>query len=121
MDSNGDLAAVAGDFALVGGDTAAANQAAVAQGIKIRVRMILGEYYLDEEVGVDWLGQILVKNPDPAVVRELIRQAIASTPDVLEVVGADLQLDTETRTGSIPYSVITAYSTTALVGEVTSP
>ena len=51
-DATGDLAVVNGDFALV------ADAAPVVQGIAIRLKMVLGEYWLDEEVGVDWIGSI---------------------------------------------------------------
>lgn len=120
MDENGDLAVVNGDFAVVGGDSDAQNVAAVRQSIKMRVRFFLGEYWLDEAVGVDWIGQILVKNPDPLVVRELIRAAIASTPDVTEVVAGDLVLDAATRAGVIRYTVRTRYSETTINGEITA-
>ena len=77
QDANGDLAVVNGDFARSGGDSVDANQAAVKQAIAIRVKFFLAEYFLDESIGVDWLGQILVKNPDQVVVVELIREVTA--------------------------------------------
>ncbi len=115
--TTGKLAVVNGDFATVGGASDAENLAAVGQAIKVRVRMFLGEVWLDESIGVDWLGQILVKNPNPVVVRELIRRAIAETPDVLSVTAANLELDASTRAGSITYRVATTFGTAT--GEVT--
>lgn len=112
--ATGDLAVVNGDFAVV------ADAEAVPQGIQIRVKFFLGEYWLDESIGIDWLGQILIKNPNPNTVRELIRQAVADTPDVVEVVGAALVLDSE-RSGSITYAVRTIYSTTPRSAQVTVP
>ena len=121
LDANGRLAVVAGDFALVGGATDAEHIDAVKQGIRIRVLLFLGEYYLDESEGVDYLGQILIRNANPLVVRELLRQAIASTPDVTEVVGAELLVDAATREASISYEVLTAYSAAAVSGSVEVP
>lgn len=121
LDDSGDLAVVTGDLALAGGDTTTANVAAVQQAIAVRVRLFLAEYYLDQSIGVDWLGQILIKNPDPLVVRELLRAAIASTPDVTDVDAAQLIVDPATREGSIQYTVRTIYSTSPVSGEITSP
>jgi hypothetical protein len=115
LDDNGDMAVVNGDFATV------SKRQAVVQGIKVRVRMFLGECFLDESQGVDWLGQIIsVKNPDHIVVRELIREAIADTPDVLQVVGSALQ-QLPNREASISYQVQDLYSDTAFTGEVAAP
>lgn len=118
LGDDGDLAVVNGNFALVGGETDEANQAAVKQAIACRLRMFLGEYFLDESVGVDYFGQILVRNPDPQVIRELLRQTIAGTPDVVDVVGADLLLDSPTRSASISYTVQSVYSTEPITGTV---
>lgn len=111
----GDLAVVNGDFAVV------ADVDAVPQGIQIRVKMFLGEYWLDESIGVDWLGQILIKNPNPVAVRELIRLAIADTPDVVEVTGAALVMNSSDRSATITYTVRTIYSTTPRTAQVTVP
>lgn len=119
MDASGDLAVVNGDFAVAGGDTDLVNTAAVMQAIKIRVRFFLSEYYLDESIGVDWLGQILIKNPDPLVVRELLRAAIAGVPDVVEVLSTELVNDGDRR-AHIDFTVRTKYSA-AISGSITSP
>ena len=94
---------------------------AVVQGIAIRVKMVLGEYWLDEEVGVDWIGSILGKGRDPLVVRSLIKDAIASTPDVTEVVDVGFTLDAATRSATVSYVVLTVYSTQPIAGTVVFP
>jgi len=119
LDADGDLAVANGDLVLAGGNTADDNQAAVRQAIACRLRLFLGEYYLDETKGVDYFGQILIKNPDPLVVRELLRQEIAGTPDVVAVIGADLLLDNATRSASISYTVQSVYSTEPITDVVT--
>lgn len=98
-----DLAVVNGDFAVV------ADAAAAVQGAKIRVLTMLGEIWLDESLGVDYLGSIFIKNPNPAVVRALLTVAIAATPDVVNVSGAALVLNND-RTASIAFTMSTAYS-----------
>jgi hypothetical protein len=119
MDNTFALAVVNGDLAVAGGASIAANLQAVKQGIQVRVRLFLGEYFLDETVGVDWIGQILVKNPDPIVIRELIRTAIASTPDVVQVIGSDLIIRPD-RSAAITYTARTRYSVDLVLGEITS-
>lgn len=113
-----------GEWAIVNGDFAFAEGAdAVPQGIRIRLGMFLGECYLDESVGVDYLGSILdVKNPDPLVVRGLLQDQIAQTPDVTNVVGAELvQADDGSREASIDYQVDTIYSTSTFSGTIGVP
>lgn len=102
LDADGEWVTENGDFVRVGGADA------VPQGIRIRVGLILGEAYLDESEGVDYFGSVLVKNPDPIVVRSVIGEQIAKTPDVVAVVGAQLT-DEGDRQASIAYQVDTVY------------
>lgn len=104
-----------GDFATI------ADAEAVPQGIRIRVGMFLGECYLDESVGIDWIDKINIKNPDPLLVKLLIGAEIAETPDVTNVVGADLLLDRATRDASISYQVDTIYSEEPFTGQAGVP
>ena len=120
LDASGDLAVVNGDLSVVGGATDAENLAAVAQGIETRLGLWLGECYLDESQGLDYLGKILIKNPDPNEVRAELSAAISATPGVSSMVDAGLVVDAATRKASISYTVLTPYSTQALSGEVTT-
>lgn len=110
----GEWSIVNGDFATVGGEDA------VGQGVRIRLGMFLGECYLDEDAGIDYVNSILVKGPDPLVVRGLLSTAIAATPDVTNVIGAELQLDAS-REASIGYLIDTVYSESPVSGQVGVP
>lgn len=112
-----------GEWAVEDGDFAfAAGAEAVPQGIRIRVGMVLGECELDEELGVDWVNQIMVKNPNPLVVRSLIGAAIADTPDVTNVIGAQLvQPDDGSRDASIAYQADTSYAEEPITGSIEAP
>lgn len=114
-DANGEWVTLDGDFSVVAG------AAAVPQGISIRVGMFLGECYLDEQEGIDYPNVILIKNPDPLVVRGVIQAQIVKTPDVTNVVGADLLQENATREASIAYSVDTVYSEQPLFGQIGVP
>lgn len=111
-----------GEWSIVNGDfSTVAGAAAVPQGIRIRVGMFLGECYLDESIGVDYLGVILVKNPDPLVVRAELQSPIADTPDVTNVSGAGLVEDPETREASITYAADSIYSEQPFVDTIGVP
>ena len=113
LDVNGDLTVENGDFAVV------ADQDAVAQGIAIRLRLIQSEYWLDESQGVPWLDGILGKPAkSDQEIEEILRAAIAATPDVTKVVSTGFVRGAN-RTATISYSVLTVYSTTPLQGQVT--
>lgn len=113
LDEDGDIAVVNGDFATV------ADLEAVPQGIAIRVRFFFGECWLDESIGVMWLEKILgVKGADPLLVRELIREAIADTPDVTDTASSDLVNDAATRRGRVAYAAATRYTSELVTREV---
>lgn len=111
-----------GEWEISNGDfTTVAGAAAVPQGIQIRVSMFQGECELDESIGVPWLDDILIKGDDPLLVRALLSEAIAETPDVTNVVGADLQQDNTTRDASIAYTVDTVYSQSPMSSTLDQP
>jgi hypothetical protein len=105
--SNGDIVKVAGEEA-------------VRQGIRISLGLMLGECFLEESAGTDYLDSINVKNADELVVRELLRQRIARVPDVTNVVGAQL-IDEGEREASIEYAYDTVYSTDTLTEQAPVP
>jgi hypothetical protein len=111
-----------GEWAIVNGDfDVVAGAEAVPQGIRVRVSTFLGECLLDESKGVDYVDSILVKNPDPLVVRAIIEERISDTPDVTSVVGAALQQDGATREASIDYTVGTVYGEDVISDSVSVP
>lgn len=113
-DNNGEWVVENGDFVAI------ADADAVPQGIRIRCGMFLGECYLDESVGVDYIDSVFVKNPDPLLVRSLFETAIARTPDVTNVIGAQL-VNEGGRDYSIAYVADTIYSDNPIVGQVSVP
>lgn len=112
LDEDGDMAVDNGHWVI------AADAEAVTQDIEIRLGFFLGEWFLDEEIGVPWLQRILQKGTPAEEVREHLRVAIASAPDVTEVAGANLELDAATRQASISYTVQTSYGEATAAAEV---
>ena len=79
LDDDDELVIANGDWQL------AADEPAIRQGIKVRLRFFEGEWYLDLEEGVPYFQEVLVKNPSLVAVREVFRQALAAAPGVREV------------------------------------
>lgn len=110
LSSDGDRVVVAGDYALADGAQA------VKQGIECRLRLFRGEYWLDEQLGVDWLGRILVRSPDALVVKAELSRAILSTPDVTRVSSTAYAEDRPARRATASFEAASTEGT--VVGEV---
>lgn len=114
LDDSGDMAVVNGDRTVVAGLDA------VRQACRVKVQLFLGEIFLDQSLGVDYLNQVLIKSPDPVVVRDIIRARLLSVADVTDVVGAQLVKLPE-RGASITYQIRTTYSQTPVSDTVSVP
>lgn len=83
----GDLVLENGDLVFVSGVDS------IAQDIKLALGLCLGEWFLDETVGVPYFQKILgQKIPDLLVVREIFRQQLLAVPGVLDVVDITVTL-----------------------------
>lgn len=77
---------------------------AVAQHLKIRLRFVRGEWFLDQRVGIPYYSQIWVKNPNLAAIQSVFRRAIVTTPGVEALERIDQQFDAATRELSLSFS-----------------
>lgn len=87
--TTGDMVREGGRFVRIGGVES------IAQAVRSRLRLLLGDYFIDPQEGVPYWEQILVKNPSLSAVREIFRRTIVGTPGVDEVLQLDLTLSTE--------------------------
>lgn len=55
---------------------------AIAQHIRIRLRFFLGEWFLDQRIGIPYYRQILIKVANENIVRETLSRVIIDTPGV---------------------------------------
>lgn len=86
----GDLDLSTGDLVLIDGPES------IAQHLRIRLRFFLGEWYLDQRVGIPYFQTIFLKGAKYDVIREIFRKAIVNTPGVIEVLNLELEyIDTE--------------------------
>lgn len=108
-----------GNRVLVGGDYGTANGAqAVKQGIWCRVGLYLGEVWYNAIFGVDYIGRILIKNPVELVVKGELSRAIASTPDVTQVIDTAYVIDGTTRAAFVSFR---AASTEGIITGTVTP
>lgn len=93
INSDGTLAMENGDFVIISGLDE------VCQSLRIRLKMWLGEWFLDTRLGTDYLGKILVKNTPENLKRAEaeIRRVIFETDHVLDILeySQELQVVTE--------------------------
>lgn len=89
----------------------AADQAAVAQNVKTRLVLQLAEWYLDDNAGVPYLGEICTKPANLPLVESLIKECILGTYGVKEISAFDMLYDAATRQVSISATVKNAFGT----------
>ncbi len=81
----------------------------VAQQIKIRLMFFLGEWFLNTQLGVPYYRDILVKNPDRAIVEGLLRDQIITTPNVQSCEAFNLSYDSLARALTVRFRAITEF------------
>ncbi len=98
-----------------------AGLAAFAAGAEARIELVMGEWFADLELGVDWYGSIFGKEFDEVEARTQIRAAIMDTPGAVEVTQIALALDDVTRVLAITWECTVEFTDTAAAGEISLP
>ena len=113
LDENGDLD-VGADLALSSGI------AGVVQAVTIRLQSVKGEWVFDLDDGVDWWDTILGQNFEDNAERIQfeIRNAILSTPNIVELQRLTLEFNTSSRLLTIRWKARTAFGETGVVTTV---
>lgn len=101
LDENGDLDISTGDLGLV------EDAQAIIQRIPQALKLFLGEWYLDTTQGTPWFQDVLVKNPNPDIIRSVIRNRILSVAGVKDVVSMILSYVGQTRKLTAAYQAET--------------
>lgn len=79
----------------------------VAQKIKIRLRWWLGEWRWDEDEGLPYKDELLVKNPDTDSFEMAVREKIFEIEEVTGVQDVTVTYDRKTRVGRIAFTALT--------------
>lgn len=103
LDENGDMV-----FGSGGADFLSNSPETVAQAVRTRLGLQLGDWFLDLEEGIDWrnrvLGKFTVDTRDLA-----IRERILNSEGVTELAEYSSQLDSGTRAFSVGCVINTIY------------
>lgn len=80
---------------------------AIRQRLNIKLKIFLGEWFLNRDIGVDYYGVILTKNPNVFLVEALLRAQILGTIGVNRIIETDLQFGESQRNLSFSFKVNT--------------
>lgn len=102
------LSAASHDLLIINGDLKLIDDAErIAQQIKITLKFLLGEWFLDTSKGVPYLEQVLVKNPNMNHIRAIFREKILDVPGVAGLKKLNLTLDRKSRALSVSFEAET--------------
>ena len=82
---------------------------AVAQSLYIRLRFAKEEWFLDLDAGLPLFESILVKAPNPDVIRNAYRDRILGTVGVSAISSLETDFDEVARELAVSFSVATDY------------
>jgi hypothetical protein len=86
----------------------------VAQAVKTRLALWVGEWFLDITEGMPWNAQVIGKRLRGKNYDAAIRQRILETEGVLELSDYTSTIDPNTRALSVAATITTAYGTTTI-------
>lgn len=76
---------------------------AVLLRIGWRLGFARGSWFLDQRLGVPYYQQILARNPSRALITQIMRDTIRTTPGVAEIISLALALDPAKRSASLDF------------------
>lgn len=85
------------------------DQSAVAQNVKTRLLLQLGEWYLDDNAGVPYLGEICTKPANLPLVESLLKECILGTYGIKAITYFEMTYDAATRVVSVSTRVTNTY------------
>ena len=110
LDDNGDIVTSGRQF------TSGAEE--IAQTIKTRLQMYLGEYFRDITEGTPWWESILGKDGTLSSKEAIIKSRISRTNGVISILSFSTDFDINTRVYSVYAAVQTEYGATELTVSV---
>lgn len=79
----------------------------IKQQVTLRLGFFKGEWFMNEDTGIPWYEEIIVKNPNLIRIREIFRDAILSVTGIREVTFMDLLFSSYARTLSVNFRAST--------------
>ena len=84
----------------------------IAQTVKTRLQLFLGEYFRDTMDGTPWFESILGKGSALSNKEAVLRNRIVRTPGVIRLTSFSTDYDLTTRRYSVSAGILTQYGTT---------
>lgn len=100
LDADGDILLTNNQITMTTGSEA------IRQHLQCRFRFFLGEWFLDEEVGVPYFRDILIKKPVFSVVQQILKGVILDTPGVIELSSFSFEYDQFERQASLDFQCL---------------
>jgi len=103
-----------GDLKMVNGDLVLTNDVdqngtdSTLQSVCQRLRLYLGEWFMNTSAGVPWYQQILVKNANPSHIDGLLRDCILGTPGVVALLAYSSTANHAQRSFHVTFTIQTA-------------
>jgi hypothetical protein len=94
------------------------NQDQITQNLAIRLRFILGEWFLDISAGVSYYQDFFIKAPNQIRIESVLKQEILNTPGVSEILSFTSNFDDQRRIYSVTFSVSTIQGEITLTQEL---
>lgn len=89
--------------------TLATGGVAVAQAVKQKLGLWLGEWFLDTTKGVDWAGVIFAKGTSKARIAQMLRDQIEEVPGVTVVLTMSIDIDPASRSMRVDFTAGTDF------------
>ena len=99
LDNNGDFDLERGDFLLIDNDQR------IIQQIKIRLLTWANEWFLDKDVGINYLDIFNEKQNTEALIENLIRNTISDIENVVSVDSVAVKKDNKNRTLTVNFDI----------------
>lgn len=77
----------------------------IMQNLAIRLRFVLGEWFLDITEGIPYFEEFFIKAPNQIQIESALKQEIVTTRGILEITSFQSNFDTRKRIYSVQFSV----------------
>lgn len=90
----------------------------IAQNLAIRLRFILGEWFLDITAGVPYYDDFFIKAPNQIRIESVLKEEILDTLGIDQILSFTSNFDAQRRIYSVTFSVSTIQGEIALTQEL---
>ena len=90
----------------------------IAQNLAIRLRFILGEWFLDITAGVPYYDDFFIKAPNQIRIESVLKEEILDTPGIYQILSFNSSFNALRRIYSVTFSVSTIQGEITLTQEL---